>query len=289
MKAVMAFLRKRILVRLEGTLSEQLFQLCATLRLARRFETPAWVDPVATPQLGEGDLFSTIVPPASPQLVHQVLVGSWPRRILRYFGRRMGGRCETRLTEQDPELSLCRAWMRRNYYLCGPWQHRRHLEGFEEYFLRQLRKIPARSEGRKALSTKLREEHSIAIYLSRPTYMIATHPPLNELEPLRSTLDKVKACVKRPTVYLFTNDPAWHEARAQSEFGATYVSVNENSLDDLLLLSRAQHHITNVSLFGWWGAVLNTSAQKKIAAPRKWFPLSPERDDDLFSSQWLRY
>lgn len=53
------------------------------------------------------------------------------------------------------------------------------------------------------------------------------------------------------------------------------------------LMSACRHHIIANSSFSWWGAWLNSSKDKIVVTPEKWF-LGGPTNDDILPADWLR-
>jgi hypothetical protein len=103
----------------------------------------------------------------------------------------------------------------------------------------------------------------------------------------RSAISAIKAHSPDCKLVLFSDDVEW----IKNIFGKDrdYLLVSGNGLpttEELLLMSKCDHHIISNSTFGWWGAWLNTSATKHIIAPTPWFSDTKLSSATLIPSNW---
>jgi len=68
------------------------------------------------------------------------------------------------------------------------------------------------------------------------------------------------------------------------------VFVEGNSdVEDLWLMSLCKKHVIVNSSFSWWGAYLNTSENKMVISPSKWFGGGVRiNSDDIVPEEWHR-
>ena len=96
------------------------------------------------------------------------------------------------------------------------------------------------------------------------------------------------ASLSPETKYLiFSDDPQW----CLDNFKMEKFRVVEGEQDwvDLYLMSECKNNIIANSSFSWWSAWLNSSPDKRIIAPQKWFgPDGPQDEYDLVPSTWER-
>lgn len=90
--------------------------------------------------------------------------------------------------------------------------------------------------------------------------------------------------------FIFSDDLEWCKANLPSELNLVFVEGNsgDQAYWDIQLMRNCHHHIIANSSFSWWGAWLNSSQEKTVIAPIKWFAQSPHQTDDLIPSSWIR-
>lgn len=89
---------------------------------------------------------------------------------------------------------------------------------------------------------------------------------------------------KHPDVifYVLSDDITW----CMENFKGCNFVHHEKDIEDLIFMTRCQHHIISNSTFGWWGAWLSChSYGKTVVAPRQWFAKT-EGWDDLYEPYW---
>jgi hypothetical protein len=103
------------------------------------------------------------------------------------------------------------------------------------------------------------------------------------------------------TFVIFSDDIEWCKQRFR---GRDVVFIEAlSAVEDLFLMARCNAHIIANSTFSWWGAWLNPNPNKKVIAPLRWFggrhanpavPYRPSRlngyydPKDLIPPSWIR-
>ena len=91
-----------------------------------------------------------------------------------------------------------------------------------------------------------------------------------------------------PTIYAFSDDPTWVAENLKLPYDVRYVDHNSaaTNYEDLRLMAACQHHIIANSSFSWWGAWLNPSQDKLVAAPSQWFADPNKVNPDILPLAW---
>ena len=92
------------------------------------------------------------------------------------------------------------------------------------------------------------------------------------------------------TFYVFSDEPEWFKNNVKTNCSIEYVTHNqdENSYEDLILMSLCKHNIIANSSFSWWGAWLNENPEKIVIAPKNWFKDRSKNTKDLIPEKWLQ-
>jgi hypothetical protein len=68
-----------------------------------------------------------------------------------------------------------------------------------------------------------------------------------------------------------------------------FISETRNQFVDMCIMTLCNHNIIANSTFSWWGAWLNTSPNKRVIAPSRWFGPGVTLDTrDLYLSDWIK-
>ncbi|KAA6316252.1 O-antigen biosynthesis glycosyltransferase WbnK [termite gut metagenome] len=94
--------------------------------------------------------------------------------------------------------------------------------------------------------------------------------------------------VHNPIFFIFSDDINW----VKKDFplhDATYIdwNLNQDSWQDMFLMSRCCHNIIANSSFSWWAAWLNSNKNKIIIAPERWFRDMETPNIHPEKSEWI--
>jgi len=143
-----------------------------------------------------------------------------------------------------------------------------------------------------------RSEMPVSVHIRRGDYVTSAetarvHGAL-DVAYYRKALHILQGALGSPiTVFVFSDSQA--DAEAVLDFiprnNLIHVRGDPNRpWEDMALMARCRHHVIANSSFSWWGAWLNSSADKIVIAPRQWFTpgeLRQRNTCDLYPSGWI--
>jgi hypothetical protein len=186
-----------------------------------------------------------------------------------------------------------------NTYLLGYWQSYRYFERHKETIaLDFLPSMPMSKRSEELLSGILSDE-SVAIHVRRGDYL-SNHKAANfhgvlPISYYNDAIQKVFANVRKPSFFVFSDDPVWCKANLNLPTNSIFVdhNIHEDAWQDLILMSRCHHNIIANSSFSWWAAWLGdqlASAEKErlVLCPSNWFAQGTAVDVvDRFPPTWI--
>ncbi|MBN8250834.1 alpha-1,2-fucosyltransferase [Priestia flexa] len=102
-----------------------------------------------------------------------------------------------------------------------------------------------------------------------------------------NSMNYIKEKYHNPSFFIFSDDIEWcKENLSFISNDIRYINFNngKNSYLDMYLMSLCNHNIIANSTFSWWGAWLNSNADKQVICPQRWD--TTERDLSLDS--WIK-
>ncbi|WCD82151.1 alpha-1,2-fucosyltransferase [Pseudomonas sp. TUM22785] len=181
-----------------------------------------------------------------------------------------------------------------NSYLLGYWQSERYFDSIVSDVRKAFRFRNQLSAPALELSTQIGSVNSVSLHIRRGDYI--TNSKANALmaecsiEYYNRAIDHVRNKLLEPHFFVFSDDLNWAEDNLKLDFPTTYVDINrgEDSYNDMRLMSMCHSNIIANSSFSWWGAWLNTNADKIVISPSRWFKKINMRCNDLIPLNWER-
>ena len=178
-----------------------------------------------------------------------------------------------------------------NTYLDGYWQSPKFFEEIREILIKDLT-LANPSSSAEILQTKIQQTNSVAIHVRRGDY-IKNPIVLKEFgicsdQYYTKAVKHILKNVDDSLFFVFSDDINWVKENIALPNSTVYIDdPNLTDVEELILMSKCKHNIIANSSFSWWGAWLNTNANKIAIAPTPWFDLAPY-DKDLIPISWIK-
>ena len=136
-----------------------------------------------------------------------------------------------------------------------------------------------------------KDENAVSLHIRRGDYLQpkhwATTGSVCQLPYYQNAIAEMSRRVASPSYYIFSDDIAWVKENLPLQ-NAVYIDWNtdEDSWQDMMLMSHCKHHIICNSTFSWWGAWLNPNMDKTVIVPSRWFQHSEA--PDIYPTGWIK-
>ena len=152
-------------------------------------------------------------------------------------------------------------------------------------------KNKANSRSLNMLEILYKDENAVSLHIRRGDYLQpkhwATTGSVCQLPYYQNAIAEMSRRVASPSYYIFSDDIAWVKENLPLQ-NAVYIDWNtdEDSWQDMMLMSHCKHHIICNSTFSWWGAWLNPNMDKTVIVPSRWFQHSEA--PDIYPTGWIK-
>jgi hypothetical protein len=194
-----------------------------------------------------------------------------------------------------PEESLPRILKTKgNLYLDGYWQNHYFPDAIRSRLIKEFslknRKEFLKGKNRKVIK-EIKSSSSVSVHIRRTDYISIKNNrqafSCCDKAYYQRAMKKIKEVIKRPKFFFFSDDTAWVKKSIEAK-DAVYIDWNkETPCYDMVLMSNCQNHIIANSTFSWWGAWLNSKANKNVVVPRLWNK-KDESKNKIIPSRWLK-
>ena len=179
-------------------------------------------------------------------------------------------------------------------YYDGYWQSEKYFKENEAIIRSELKLRQPIAECRRALEQDILSSNAVSLHVRRGDYV--ERPEIQaihgncERDWYDKALTLLKDQVENLKIFIFTDDIEWVRSNMTFDVETVYVPKHDdgNDHEDLILMSKCDHHIIANSSFSWWGAWLNSSTSKLVIAPDRWFKSADKSTLDLIPESWIR-
>lgn len=284
-----------IITKIFGGLGNQMFQYAAGLALARKRNTSLELDLSFFENSGNAiareyglSVFSLSGTIASKETVQKYTASSVQKqlqRLLPWYKRK---------NIQEPHYHFTSDFFKigKNALLDGYWQSEKYFSEIKDDVLKEFSLQIELTDAAHTWKQKIKNTSSVSLHIRRGDYVeskeVSDHIGAQPMTYYDKAVEIIKQHVKDPMFFVFSDDIAWakeHLSLENVEF------VSDSSLQDyeeMTLMSVCKHNIIANSSFSWWGAWLNTNADKKVIAPQQWFADGSMDTKDLIPKDWLQ-
>ena len=180
-----------------------------------------------------------------------------------------------------------------NCYFSGYWQSEKYfIDAVEEIRNDFSFRLPLENENLK-LAKQIDQTCAVSLHVRRGDYVhnlkAAAKYELCSLDYYNASIQHVAKRVRDPYFFIFSDDITWTKKHLKIDYPFHYVEHNHGagSYNDMRLMSLCKHNIIANSSFSWWGAWLNSSFEKIVVAPSRWFA-DKTNTQDLIPHSWVK-
>ena len=165
---------------------------------------------------------------------------------------------------------------------------------FEKY-MKTIKRVCKIEYQKAVVNTKINTDNTISMHFRLGDYkLLPEHYEILDYGYYKNSLDHIqsKTDCKMKVLYFCEvrdlSDVLPIIARLEAEFKYKFEQIPEyEDWEQMLIMSCCTHNIIANSTFSWWGAYLNTSPDKVVCYPDKWFGPKLTHDvSDLCPSDW---
>lgn len=291
-------------VQLLGGLGNQMFQYAAGRALADRTGSEVVLDvsefatyTLRRYELGTMHVRAQVTPavpaPAAAPAAAGPLVRKARSLMRRIFPRREPGTVlyRERSFAFDPQAGQQNPPVR----LEGYWQSEKYFSDAAAAIRRDFTLAGEPDAANRAVLDRMQGTCAVSLHVRRGDYV--TNPTAAAFhgscspEYYRQAVDHIAQRSGPLTLFVFSDDQDWVRQNMQFAHPTVHVDCNppERGVWDMHLMKHCSHHVVANSSFSWWGAWLNPSPGKIVAAPRRWFTDPAIDTSDLIPASWVRF
>lgn len=182
-----------------------------------------------------------------------------------------------------------------NAYLDGYWQTEKYFAPVRADVRKAFQLRTPLSERSQRIADEMAHPGTLSVHVRRGDYVAsATSEAYHSVcDPAwyGRALAEISGRADITRAYVFSDDIEWARSHLHLPVPCEFVppSARELDFEDMILMSRCQHHIIANSSFSWWGAWLSDASSSVVVGPARWFgPAGPSDTQDICPESWIR-
>lgn len=290
---------KKIIVRLQGGMGNQLFQYFYALYISRLTNRSVFLDTyrldhpyrgdtkhgfALVPYLKYGSKLNNngaIRPVKNKYLLKALYLTKVEYKNIRYFHE---------IHNSDLEIisSCCDTVVIEGY-----WQNLTYVSAIKDLVVDCFSNFCANSTNFQVVRNLISEKNSVALHVRRGDYVSnANSAKLHKVIDINYYIEatnKLKSICHDPSFFIFTDDVEWVKENLSNIIPRSVIVSGFADLthhDELGLMTICKHHIISNSSYSWWAAFLNTSTFHVVIAPSEWH-INSRLPDNFIPSNWV--
>lgn len=161
-------------------------------------------------------------------------------------------------------------------YIAGNWMSEHFFNDISETIKSELEITSTQSNSNKKTLENILKNNSVCVHIRRGDYLdpeVKRKTFVCDFEYYEKAISRLKNELEKPTFFVFSNTPAdikWIKENYRFSIPVTFVDLNNPDYEDFRLMQNCKHFILSNSTFSWWVAYLSSYSHKKIIAPSRW-------------------
>lgn len=291
---------KRIVMRLQGGLGNQMFQYALGRKLSLLHEASLLLD-LAFFELPSGRHTSRAFELGAFVLSYQ-RASEAQIRIAQHGGSEL----RAWLSSIHPRLARDRIRRESGFtfdrtvfnldseaYLDGYWQSEKYFSDIADVIRADFQFREPLSGSNAQIAEQITDTVSVSVHVRRGDYIsqaaASAHFVSLGIDYFEGAIGYILEALPDASFFVFSDDPEWAKKNIRTSAPLYFVTHNAGHRDfeDLRLMSMCKHHIIANSSFSWWGAWLNEDKTKRVIAPSRWFTDPGMDTKDLTPASWM--
>ena len=183
--------------------------------------------------------------------------------------------------------------VQRNAWIEGYWQSEKYFHSIEELIRHEFVVISPINAYCADMLKLIKNTNSVSLHIRRGDYVndaiVHSIHGVCSLDYYINAIKLILLNVESPLIFVFSDDITWVKNNLLVDT-VQFVYVDDDKrtdYDDLRMMYSCKHNIISNSSFSWWGAWLNSFADKIVIAPKKWVNHTHE-NPDILPEKWLQ-